>query len=333
MTDTATTGGAIEIAFPRQDSGSTALAIPTAPVTPANATIQAVVTGSSLDDARRVLRCSDLLVGETRQRAEQEAADLLPKMLDNTQVFLAYGTDSLTGVNALIDKLLREVEPTRIAEVTALMHDLNDGMREVKDKYDIADPKVREKFEHWKGGILRFLGHAKSMVEMLMEDVTSVDHQLDKVAEELRGRQYQLMRNVGFYDELYEENEVEIGKVIYAIAVMELIHDLALKQASEIKVGDASLGDRGGEQQAALAEFASNMAIKIAEYKGRLFVAWSTSPQVRTMRTLNVSLAERLNELVCVTIPTMKATIVQWRMLVQTQDAAKLSEQVAAASN
>lgn len=327
--------GTIEIAFPAVNEGGSQLGtmLPDVPKAPVSNGLQLVVKDTSPAVARQTLVCNRLLVGDTRTRAEQEALKLYEQMLDNTQVFMTYGTQALAGVNQLIDRLLHEVEPTKIPELKQLMHDLNEGMREIKGKYDVSDPKVRETFAEWKGGIGRFFGRARQLIDLLMEDVTSIETQLKKVGNELHDRQYQLTRNVSYYDELYEENEAEIGNVIYAIAVMELIRDKAAADAAAIVVGDASLGDRGGEKKASLAEFASNMDIKIAEYKGRLFVAWATSPQVRMMRTLNVALAERINELLCVTIPTMRATILQWRLLIQTKDAAELSEQVQQASN
>jgi uncharacterized protein YaaN involved in tellurite resistance len=322
----------LQIAFPKVDTGSGGLVVPAPPETPANAGL-AVYAAKPPEQAKKTLVCKDLLVGDTRAQAEQEAEQMLQQMLANTQVFMTFGTDALEGVNSLIKRLLHDVEPEKIPELTELMRDLNAEMRGVKRKYDVSDPKVRDKYEEWKGGLGRFIGRAKTLVELLMEDVTSLERQLNRVGKDLKGRQYKLIRNVSYYDALYEENEAEIGKLIYKIGVMELIRDLAAQAAAAIVVGDASLGDRAGERRGSLTEFVSNMELKIAEYKGRLFIAWATSPQVRTMRTLNVGMAERINELLCVTIPTMEATIVQWRMLMQTQDAAKMSRVVQEASN
>lgn len=285
---------------------------------------------------RKTLSCASLLTGETRTKAESEAAQLLDEMLGNTQVFSVYGTEALKGVNDLIDRLLHEVEPTKVPELIALMQGLNDEMRGIKAKHDLSDPKVREKYEKMRNQNSRirgFFGRIKTQIEMLLEDAQSIEKRLDHVEDELGGKQLQLLRNVSYYDQLYEENEAEILKLIYVIGVMELIRDLAAKRAESIVEGDASLGDRQGEQKAKVIELSTNMEIKIAEYKGRLMVAWATSPQVRTMRTLNVGLAERINELICVTIPTMKGTIVQWRMLVQSADANQLAEAVAKSNN
>ncbi len=319
---------AIQVAFPKVDTGADLLAQQLAPLPtanlPATVGLQAIVKPKE----RKGLRCSDLLEGDTRRAAEQEAAKKLDEMLANSQVLMTYGTQALEGVNDLIDRLLKEGDKVKIPELTALMKELNDGMRSVKRGYDVSNPKVREKYEEWKGGIGRFFRKGKSMIEMLMEDVSSMEKQLDKVVDEINKRKAQLVRNVGTYDELYAENEAEIVKVIYAIGVMELIRDLAVERAKAVVVGDASLGDRGGEQKATMVDFASNMEAKIAEYKARLFVAWATSPQTRTMRTLNVGLAMRLNELVNVVIPTMKGTVANWRLMMQTKEGAELAQLV-----
>lgn len=320
----------MEITFPEVDSGSQALAIQPALESPINKGMAAIAATS---ETRKTLACKDLLKGDTLASAEREATKLLPEMLANTEVFTAYGTSALVGVNDLINRLLHEVEPEKIPELTQIMQDLNKDMRGIRRKYDVSDPKIREKYEKWKGGVARFFGNARSLVEFLMEDIQSLEKQLDKVTTTLEGRQYTLSRNVVYYDELYDQNEIEIGNLIYVIGVMELIRDQAAENAAHIVVGDAQLGDRGGEQKASLAEFVNNMDIRTSEFKGRLFIAWSTAPQVRTMRTLNISLAARINTLLTITIPTMKATILHWRMLMQTADAAKLSQEVINASN
>ena len=73
--------------------------------------------------------------------------------------------------------------------------------------------------------------------------------------------------------------------------------------------------------------------MRINEYQQRLFVAWSTSPQVRNIRTLNYGLGQRLALLVNLTIPTMKLTIAQWGLLLQANQAAQMQQAVADGAN
>jgi uncharacterized protein YaaN involved in tellurite resistance len=162
----------------------------------------------------------------------------------------------------------------------------------------------------------------------------SLEQQLDRVKGFLAGKEQQLTRNVHLYDELYATNEQEIKNVIATIAVMEAIHDQAAAMAAEIHVdvNDPSQRD-AAERKRMLSEFVNNMEIKITEYKNRLFVGWTTSPQVTNMRTLDVGLAQKIHLLIDLAIPTMKGTILQWRMLIQAGQGADMERVVAASVN
>lgn len=315
----------LQIAFPQVTDTSKALAIPAEPAAP-------VATGmgqlATTTETRKTLSCKDLLVGETRANAEAEAKDMLPKMLENTQVFTVFGTDALDGVNRLVDQLLRSKRQADLPEVRALMKDLSRSMRGLGKKYDPNDPKVLAKYEKLRSGILQRLHLAKTFLDEFLDDVRSMESQFDRAVNTLSDKRAELEHSVGYYDEFYKLNEQEISKLIYKIGVMELIRDLAAIQADAITVGDAALGDRQGEAKAKLTEFVSLMETKIAAFKGRLWVAWAMSPQVRTMRTLNVGLVEKINETVTVGIPTMKSTIVLWMKMGEAEQAAQVNEAV-----
>jgi uncharacterized protein YaaN involved in tellurite resistance len=325
------TNTAIQVAFPPV-AASKQLVLPPAVETPINSGLAAVVVATPAG-ATPTLSCKDLLVGDTLAQAQAEAADLYPKMKDSTPVFTAYGTKAIAEVNSFSERLLHEVAPVKSEEIRAIVSGLMNNMRSINRDYDVSDPKVREKYEKWSEGLRGWLRHGRTFIDELMDGVTSIEHKIDKVKKELEERQYDLEKNLVYYDELYEENEAAIAKLIYAIAVMEIICDMAGAEAASIVVGDAARGDRGEEQRAKVADFGHAMELKIADYKGRLFIAWATSPQVRMMRSLNVGLVRRIDSLVQVGIPTMKLTIAQWEMMVQTMDAAELAEAVSASIN
>lgn len=327
-----TTERPLQIAFPRDlTRPSTALAIPEPPVTPANEGLAQYAQSAA--DARQSLSCSALLQGETRARAEAEAAEVYADMKGNTQVYLEYGSGAVEDINVVVDKLLDEIDPVKIPELKELMQHLNDRMRGIQRKYDVSDPEVREKYEKWSKGLRGFFRKARSFLDALMDDVRSIEGQLEKVDDQLEGKEEQLMRNISYYDQLYEENENSIGQLIYVVAVMELVADLAAKEIETIPVGDAAAGDRGSENRARLAEFANNMQVKAGDYKGRLMIAWATAPQTRMMRSLNVGLITKLHTLRDTTIPSMKLTIANWRLAVQAGDAAAMVQAVIDSNN
>ncbi|MBE3558506.1 MAG: toxic anion resistance protein [Ktedonobacteraceae bacterium] len=323
--------GGFQVQFPVVPGAGPQLAVPPKPQSQADDFMR-TLAGTS--DTRKALVCKDLLSPDSLRSANQLAEQLFPQMLANTQIFMDFGKDAIAGMNSLIDYMLKSVEPVDIPELTAIMRDLNEEMRKIRGKYDISDSRVREKLQNWGKGIGRFFGRVRSLVEALMEDAMSLEQQLDKVKATLSGKEQQLIRNVHLYDQLYMTNEQEIMKVISAIAVMELIRDLAIQEGVDIVVDPANQADRPkAERKRLLAEFVRNMEIKITEYKNRLFVGWTTSPQVTNMRTLDVGLAQKLDLLMNLTIPVMKGTILQWRMMIQAQQGAAMEQVVAQAAN
>lgn len=323
--------GNFQIQFPTVPGAGTQLVVPPQPPSQADTFMRQLAGGP---ETRKTLVCRDLLSPASLSDANKLAEQIFPQMLANTQVFMEFGKDAIAGMNSLIDYMLKNVEPVDIPELTTLMRGLNTEMRKIRGRYDVSDSKVREKLQNWGKGVGRFFGHVRSLVEALMEDAMSLEQQLDKVKATLSGKEQQLTRNVHLYDQLYATNEQEIMKVISAIAVMELIRELAIQEGQDIVVDPANQADRAkGERKRLLAEFVRNMEIKITEYKNRLFVGWTTSPQVTNMRTLDVGLAQKLDLLLNLTIPVMKGTILQWRMLIQAQQGAAMEQIVAQSAN
>ncbi|GAA3296289.1 toxic anion resistance protein [Dactylosporangium vinaceum] len=282
----------------------------------------------------RALVCKDLLSPGQLAQAQAAAKQLYPVMLANTDQLAAFGTSAIDGVNAQVTRIFREVGRVNIPELTGIMHELNDRMRNFRRKYDPSDPKVRETFNKFSDSIKGLFRKGRDLLEMLFEEAKTVEQQLDKVAGQLSDKQLQLKRNVVLCDELYKANEAAIGQLVGAIAVMELVRDVALDDANSIKITPGAPDERDLQERLSLiTEFIQALEVRINEFQQRLFVAWSTSPQVRNIRTLNYGLGQRLALLMNLTIPTMKLTIAQWALMMQANQAADMQQAVADGAN
>ncbi len=279
-------------------------------------------------DQREQLVCQRLLVGKTLAQAQAEAADLVPKIQENTAVLTVLGTDELEAVNRLTERMLSERPPVDVPELRQAMKDLGRKMRGMGRDYDPSDPHVLEKYERAKGGILARLHLGRTFLEEFLDDIRSLQQQFDRILQTLEGKQHQLLRNVTYYDEFYQLNEQEIVSLIYVIGVMEIVRDMVAEEASRIVIGDSSKGDRGAEEQARLSDLISHLDSKIIAFKGRLWVAWAMAPQIRNMRTISVGLSARIDQTVDLTIPTMKSTIVIWLTLSEAQQAEQFNRAV-----
>ena len=301
---------------------------------PAGAADSAITTALATGAQPATLSCRDLLTPAQLEQARQAARQLYPTMLVNTEALASFGNQALDQVNAQVSRIFREVGRVDIPELTSIMHEINDRMRGFRRKYDPSDPKVRETFTKFSDAIRGLFRKGRDLLEMLFEEARSVEQQLDRVAGQLSDKQRELRRNVVLCDELYKANEAAIGQLVGAIAVMELVRDEALAEAKSIEVTPGAPDERDRrERLSVVTEFIQALEVRINEFQQRLFVAWSTSPQVRNIRTLNYGLGQRLALLINLTIPTMKLTIAQWALLLQANQAADMQQAVADGAN
>ena len=223
----------------------------------------------------------------------------------------------------------------QIPELTSIMNEINDRMRAFRRNYDPSlNREVRETFDKFADAVKGIFRRGRDIVEMLFEEARSVDQQLDRISGQLATKQHELRRNVVLCDELYQANEASIAQLVGAIAVMEAVLDEAAKaQAAIVVEPSAPDGRAKQEERARITEFMTAMQTRINEFQQRLFVAWSTSPQIRNIRALHYGLGQRLALMVNLTIPTMKLTIAQWGLLLEAQQAAGMQKAVAEGAN
>ncbi len=293
-----------------------------------------LATVSETPESRSGVVCKDMIPPSELAKVQAEAAKLLPEMLNNTQVLMNHGQSALQGVNGLIDRLMRELPANDTGFVRDIMRELTLTSKSLKGRYDLNTPEGKKSYDEWESSFVKkWFRKGRNYVQAMLVDMQSVDTQLEKILKDLNQHKMQAMRNIAYLDQLYGENEVAIFQLISAIAVMECIAEQARQQVATIPPDDPTTGNKNAELKQRYADLILQMDVKIGEYKGRLWVAWATSPQVRMMRVLNVGMAEKLNEAVGLTIPTMKLAIVQWRMMAESLEAAKANEAVSSATN
>ncbi|WP_237721747.1 toxic anion resistance protein [Cutibacterium avidum] len=274
-----------------------------------------------------------MLTPEQQEAARKVAAQQFPRLLADTDALGTFGDQALSAVNSQVNRIFQEVCPVQIPELTSIMNEINDRMRAFRRNYGPSlNREVRETFDKFADAVKGIFRRGRDIVEMLFEEARSVDQQLDRIAGQLATKQHELRRNVVLCDELYQANEASIAQLVGAIAVMEAILDEAAKaQAAIVVEPSAPDGRVKQEERARITEFMTAMQTRINEFQQRLFVAWSTSPQIRNIRALHYGLGQRLALMVNLT--TMKLTIAQWGLLLEAQQAAGMQKAVAEGAN
>lgn len=274
-----------------------------------------------------------MLTPEQQEAARKVAAQQFPRLLADTDALGTFGDQALSAVNSQVNRIFQDVCPVQIPELTSIMNEINDRMRAFRRNYGPSlNREVRETFDKFADAVKGIFRRGRDIVEMLFEEARSVDQQLDRIAGQLATKQHELRRNVVLCDELYQANEASIAQLVGAIAVMEAILDEAAKaQAAIVVEPSAPDGRVKQEERARITEFMTAMQTRINEFQQRLFVAWSTSPQIRNIRALHYGLGQRLALMVNLT--TMKLTIAQWGLLLEAQQAAGMQKAVAEGAN
>lgn len=326
---TPTAGGALAINFGAITGQETAT------LTPADTALTAVASSGQL----LKLSCRSVLDDGQRAQVRAIAEQQFSVMLRDRTRLSTFGVSSLDGVNACVSNILRQQTKMEIPEIDQFTREMTDAVNGFQRKYDPTDPKVKELFEKIGKFIRGIFTAGRRLLEDLYHDTQTVEKRLDGVAGRLVERAIQLRTNVALCDELYRQNEAAIVQLVGVIAVMEEVRDLALAHAGKIETelrgmtkGTPQHRDKE-EELSNVREFLGEIEIRINEFIQRLFVAWSTSPQVRNIRKISLGLATRLDLLVQLTIPTLKLTIASWGMLLQAQQAGKVTDGVADINN
>lgn len=259
-------------------------------------------------------------------QADQEAVALFEEMLGNSQLVLAYGNDAMAALNGVVDNLMSQFNPKEVPEVDRLLTEASDQLMALKRRGFRPNPAIRESIREGRNWLDNLLAGGKSALEILFEEFKDVEGKMDSIKARLMGQEFNMLENVAWYDQIYASNEEGLRDLIYKVAVMELIQHAFLKAAGEIVVNPENPDRDAVERQRYLNEMASLLDVKIGDYKGRLYLAWATGPNVTNMRNVDAGLALKLNTLVNIAIPAWKLTVAQWMLALRTQEAAAASD-------
>lgn len=246
-----------------------------------------------------------------------------------------FGTGALDGLNSTVNNILEQQGGLRIPEVERITKEMAFVMKDFRRKYKKDDSQMLEALEKFADSIKGIFRSGRDFFERLYIDSQTAVKRLDGVAKELIEHKAILDQNVILADILYEKNEQALISVQGIIAMMEEILDLmsadaeAKKQElSAMPVGQSPERRKKEEELSVHLEMLEELEIRRSEYVQRLFVGFSTAPQIRNMRKVSNSLSQRLQLLISLTIPTMKLTIAQWGQLLQMDKAGHAIETV-----
>lgn len=302
----------------------------------ANNTVSSALVPVMTDPVQRdALKFSEHLSPADKARARQAAMQLYRTGLQDSNAIVIFGDESLKPLNELIKYQLTQVQPISIPGLRAEMTAFQRQMAAVKGNYDLNDPKVKKDYERYLNGTKSWLNRVKDFAAMFKADMTSIEKQIDQIEKMLAGAQIETYKNVAVYDQIVEKNETGIQAVMYDLAVMEFFVDYVaqLKPPTEKSDGSTMTDHDLDSWKQNQAQQLMIVRTKIANTKGRLAIAWTTSPQARMSQMADIGLQAQLHNLENQAVPLARQLLLQMRMAMQSLENAKMGQAVSTLVN
>lgn len=313
----------LSIKFDDNATAKPAIVIPPAPAS----SLQGVLPERlETEEEKRSIVCTDYLDDEALEQARRKAAQLYPEMLANYAVLIQYGKAEVAKLNELVARMDKEIQLVEVPELLEMARELGYAVSGLQQKHDPTNPKVKQRTENELNGKKGWFARGQSLVQQILVDQRKTEEHIAQVEAVWQEKVNLLVHNVALDDELYKQNEEEIIAVIGAIAVMELIRDMAVADIAAIKVDPNNPGDRmNSEKKRELSAFVDVLNLKMGEYRNRMIIGWTTSPQISNRRNANVGLITKLESQRDLIVPLLKQVVQGWTLNIQSQGVAKLS--------
>lgn len=244
--------------------------------------------------------------------------------LRNSQLSSVYGTNAQKGIAQFSEQILSEVRSKDAGEVGELMTDLLVKVNDV----DIQNFGEKSLFD-------KFFGGPKKQVERYLAKYQNMETQIDKISAKLESARMELLKDIGIFDKLYEEN-IDYFKELerYIIAGEEAVEEMR-KETLPALYKDAESSDEPMAMQV-VRDFEENVnrfEKRIFDLKTSKAVALQTAPQIKLIQNNDQLLVDKITDSINNTIPLWKSQVVIAIGLNRQQEIVNMQKQVSDTTN
>lgn len=273
--------------------------------------------------------------------AQQEAiAAKTPALVDgfisDQNSLLDFGQNAVEKVNATVNHILVEQKKLEIPQVDDLLKNTNRELNGFITKYKESGPAELEKKPNL---FQKLFKQSKNTLQEFYFESQSLEQKMDGMAATLVKQEESLARNIVSAEMLIEDNTKSIENLVGVIAFLESAQKEAVNRANTLQTKIASLESTSPEYQiesnhlARMTEVINTLEQQHTEYMSRLYVAWTTTPQMRNMVKVSSDMRQKLGMLRRNTIPTLKLSIAQLGILQQSVKAGATADAIVNANN
>ena len=295
-----------------------------------------IIQSTPTEDNRTVSFLAQL-TQEQQSAIYAKAPQLVDNFLANQNSLLDFGKEAVEEVNATVNHILTEQKKIEIPQVDELLANANRELNGFVAKY--KDISTTADLERKPGFFQRLFKQTKNDLQEFYFDSQSIEKKMDSMAASVVKQEDVLARNIVSAELLIENNTKSIENLVGVIAFIEATGKEATKRANELRMAVADLDPTSidyqteSEKLARTTEVANILEQQHSEYMSRLYVAWTTTPQMRNLVKVSSDMKQRLGMLRRNTIPTMKLSIAQLGILQQSIKSAQTADAIVNANN
>jgi len=264
---------------------------------------------------------------EKLSEEEKKMVEEFSKQIDLTdnQVVLLYGAKAQKEIADFSDSALQSVRTKDTGEVGAMLSNLVVELKNFNS--DTTDEK--------KGGISGFFRKGKQSIDKIKTSYTSVEKNVDSIANSLKEHQKKLLKDIAVLDKMYEKNKGYFKELTLYIAAGD--KKLAATREGELKELQAQAKASGEALDAQAVNDMMNMCDrfekKLYDLKLTRNVSLQMAPQIRMIQNNDTMLVEKIQSSVVNTIPLWKSQIVMALGISNSQNAMKAQKEVTDLTN
>lgn len=223
-----------------------------------------------------------------------------------------------------------------IPQVDELLKNTNRELNGFIAKYKDAKPAELEKKPNF---LQKLFKQGKDTLQEFYFDSQNIEQKMDGMAAAVVKQEETLARNIVSAEMLIEDNNKSIENLVGVIAFIEAAQTEGANRASQLQNEITTLDSATPEYQtksdelARMTEVINTLEQQHTEYLSRLYVAWTTTPQMRNMVKVSSDMRQKLGMLRRNTIPTMKLSIAQLGILQQSVKSGVTADAIVNANN
>lgn len=273
---------------------------------------------------------------EQKSAIETKAPALVNAFVDDQNYLLDFGTSAVEEVNKTVNHILSEQKKLEIPQVDDLLATTNRELNGFIAKYKDVKPAELEKKPNF---IEKIFNKSKSSLQEFYFDSKTIEQKMDSMAATVVKHEETLARNIVSAEMLIEDNTKSIENLVGVIAFLEATQKEGVKRSGELQKQVALLDKADpefhtkSEELARMTEVINTLEQQHTEYMSRLYVAWTTTPQMRNLVKVSSDMRQKLGMLRRNTIPTMKLSIAQLGMLQQSVKSGATADAIVNANN